>query len=123
VNAAYHNNGREAIRILLSYGYVMINRSVIEIKHAGGGANCKTREMPLDEYLHIQNLPFKASAMAMDKVANWGQMMMPYKVVEKIFINQLHIDITDSYIHDITDYVGSLAYGAKTRDNSLEKQR
>jgi hypothetical protein len=30
--------------------------------------------------------------------------------VEKIFINQLHIDITDSYIHDITDYVGSLAY-------------
>jgi hypothetical protein len=127
VNAAYHNKGREAIRrgtfapkalggvcrILLSYGYVMINRSVIEIENAGVKAKDEKkvmRVMPLDEYLHIEDLPFKASALAMDRCARLGQMGLPYKAVEKLFTNELHITVSDSYIHDITDYVGSLAY-------------
>jgi hypothetical protein len=41
----------------------------------------------------------------MERSTRWGQ-AMTYKDCEELFKEEFHIDVTDSYLHDITDYVG-----------------
>jgi hypothetical protein len=124
VKADYENKGREKIRILLSDGHVTINRSVIKIEYSDEEGEKRTiREMPLDKYLHIEreNLPFKASALALNRFAHLGQVLLPYKPLGALVVRELGIDITDSLIHDITDYVGSLAYKEDERKGQAWK--
>jgi hypothetical protein len=41
----------------------------------------------------------------MERRARWGQELR-YKKEEELFKEEFHIDVTDSYLHHLTDYVG-----------------
>jgi hypothetical protein len=77
----------------------------IESGQGGGSGRRERRETPLDDFLGIKALPHKATALAMERSARWGQ-AMTYKDCEELFKEEFHIDVTDSYLHDLTDYVG-----------------
>jgi hypothetical protein len=99
------NHGREEKRVFTCYGWFTIPRTVLEIESGQETGGRKRRETPLDEFLGIKALPHKATALAMERSARWGQ-AMTYKDCEELFKEEFHIDVTDSYLHEITDYVG-----------------
>jgi hypothetical protein len=71
----------------------------------GGGGRRKRRETPRDDFLGIKALPYSATALALERSARWGQ-AMTYKECEELFKEEFHIEVTDSYLHSLTDYVG-----------------
>jgi hypothetical protein len=103
------NRGREEKRVLTCYGWFTIPRTILEIEsgeeEGRGSGSRKRRETPLDEFLGIKALPYNATAAALEKGARWGQ-AMTYKDCEELFKEEFQIDVTDSYLQHITDYVG-----------------
>jgi hypothetical protein len=50
-------------------------------------------------------LPYNATAAALERAARWGQ-ERTYKGTESLFRDEFHIEVTDSYLQHLTDYVG-----------------
>jgi hypothetical protein len=81
--------------------------------------------VPQDEYLNINNLPYKMTwfaselPMAMDRCARIAQLGKSYMAAQTIFHDGLNINISDSYIHEVANYVGELMF--KKEDALAEK--
>jgi hypothetical protein len=109
-NCEVNNCGRETKVIFSRYGLLPIRRTILKItpKEGSEGEKRAVREKPLDDFLHIKNLPFKATAGGMERCSRWGQ-SLTYQSAQSLFKDEFHIDITDSYIHKISDFVGKAA--------------
>jgi hypothetical protein len=94
------HRGKREKQILTLQGWLTIRRSILKRKVDG------SREVPIDNFLHIKKLPFKATALAMARAAQIGQASVSYRDAEETYKQILGISITDSYIHDISEYVG-----------------
>lgn len=66
--------------------------------------------IPLDEYLRIDKLPFKASVTAMIEIAFWGQNQSSFKKASQIIKRIHNIDISPNNVLRITKYIGKLVY-------------
>ena len=94
-------------------GKITIYRTVLQIvgdidleKH-----NLKSKLIvPLDEYLGIDKLPFKASLKMMMEIAFWGQNQPSFQKASEIIYRVHGIKISYVTVMNITKYVGKLVY-------------
>ena len=75
--------------------------------------------IPLDEYLGIDDLPFKMTRQMMTEVAFWGQNQTSFKMSEEILKDKFGISITADLIRRVTYYVGRLIYEEDQRRAEL----
>ena len=66
--------------------------------------------VPLDEYLGIDKLPFKASLKMMMEIAFWGQNQPSFQKASEIIYRVHGIKISYVTVMNITKYVGKLVY-------------
>jgi hypothetical protein len=107
------------------YGWFRLRRTVLEIEGGQRAEGGKHRETPLDEFLGLKGLAFSATAAALERSARWGQ-ELPYQKEEELYKEEFHIEVTDSYLHKLTDYVGGKLLeedeqGAKEWEVMLER--
>jgi hypothetical protein len=60
----------------------------------------------LDEYLRIENLPFKMTERMMAETADWGESQRSYEMAEKKMKEKCGYCVSSEYIRQVTDYVG-----------------
>lgn len=75
--------------------------------------------IPLDEYLGINNLPFKVSIKAMIEIAFWGQNQSSFQKASKVINRNLGIEISSNNVLKITKYIGKIVYDYNYK-NALE---
>lgn len=66
--------------------------------------------VPLDEYLGINNLPFKVSIRAMIEIAFWGQNQPSFKKASEIIKRVHNINICPDTVLKITKYIGKIVF-------------
>jgi hypothetical protein len=78
--------------------------------------------IPLDEFLLIDNLPFKMTKLARQLplllCAEFGQLLSSYKAAETMIGEYCGMKVSDTYIERVTDYVGGQVYETD-KDRSL----
>jgi hypothetical protein len=84
-------------------------------KAEGEGEEGKKRErkreiVPLDEFLKLDKLPYKMTALAMAKCAKMGVTYGSYEKASEAYWEDYGIRITDSQICEVTNYIGQKAY-------------
>jgi hypothetical protein len=65
---------------------------------------------PADEYLGIDQLPFKMTRQMMGMTAYWGQNQSSFKMAEEVMRGRLGYSISDELIRQVTEHVGQQAY-------------
>lgn len=73
--------------------------------------NLKSKQIvPLDEYLGIDKLPFKASIKAMVEIAFWGQNQTSFQKASEILYRIHNLEISYITVKDITEFIGKIVY-------------
>jgi len=96
-------------------GCLTINRYVLRPKtkadadalHAGEGINAV---VPLDDYLHISDLPFKMTPEVMVNVSLWAQGQSSYQEAEEAVLRAHKLKVSDDTIREVTNYVGDVVF-------------
>jgi hypothetical protein len=123
------NKGRETRVIQTTNGPLAIRRSVLrvtgEARKAAEASFAEEEErrgkeegekfrmkgiIPLDEYLGIDNLPFKMSRPMMEEMAFLGAHESSYKEAEIMAQKFYDTGVTDSLIREVTEWAGEKVY-------------
>lgn len=67
-----------------------------------------TSVYPIDMYLGIDNLPFKASVDAALRIAKIGATSTSYEAAAKRFFDDFGWQISESQVRDVVDYIGEI---------------
>jgi hypothetical protein len=114
------NGGKQEITIQTLFGMLTIIRSVLKPQKKRCRnqwcSKIRTKEtIPLDEYFLIDSLPFKMTKLAMIQCARFAQALSSYKTAEVFLQEDFGMNITDSLIQDVTNYVGSAVHEEDAR--------
>jgi len=66
--------------------------------------------VPLDDYLHLTNLPFKMTPEVMLNAAFWAQSQGSYQEAEDAILRANQLRINDDTIRQVTNYVGNIVF-------------
>jgi hypothetical protein len=123
-----HNGGKQEIHIQTLNGDVRLSRSVLRpailIKDEEGKTafTLKGRPTaPLDEYLHIDKLPFKMTELMMSETAFMGQSQASYEMA-RCMMEREGYHATAEYIRQVTNYVGKQVFDRDTA-RALETEK
>jgi len=72
--------------------------------------------MPLDEYLNMDKLPYKATKKAMLKIAYYAQNQTSFGAASKLFREEFGIEISAKQIEKIAEYVGKKVFEKDTAE-------
>ena len=75
----------------------------------------QTSFYPLDEYLGIDNLPFKFTADMALVISETGATTPSYQEAAKQLKKKLNIDISDNMVREIVDYIGEIVLEEERR--------
>jgi hypothetical protein len=107
------NGGKRVRKIQTINGELCIRRSILRLKEGviNGDTGIK-EQIPLDEYLGIDRLPFKMTRLMMVETAFWGQEQFSFKMAEKELQGYYQAKITDCQIRKITCFIGKRVFEA-----------
>ena len=96
-------------------GWLSINRYALRPKTKADADMLRKQEgvnvvVPLDDYLHLSNLPFKMTPEVMVNVAYWAQNQGSYQEAEDAFLRAYQIKINDDTIRQVANYIGSIIF-------------
>jgi hypothetical protein len=107
------NGGKRARKIQTINGELCIRRSILRLKTGIISGDAGIREqIPLDEYLGIDSLPFKMTKLMMVETAFEGQNQISFKMAEKVLQERYRIKITDCQIRKVTCFIGKRVFDA-----------
>ena len=96
-------------------GLLAINGYVLRPKTEADAA--KLRDLgeqsvvvPLDDYLHLTELPFKMTPEVMMNAAYWAQNQGSYQEAENAIMRAHQIKINDDTIRQVTNYIGNIVF-------------
>jgi hypothetical protein len=95
---------------------IPIRRHVLKQKKRCKNQFCKKvrnkENIPFDEYLQINDLPFHLTRLAMVKCAEIARRESSYEEAAQLLSEDYHIMLTDSTLNKVTDYVGRTVFEA-----------
>jgi len=96
-------------------GQLDINRYVLRPKTKADAALLRKKKgisavVPLDDYLHITNLPFKMTPEVMLDAAFWAQSQSSYQEAEEAIFRARKLKINDDTVRQVTDYIGNIVF-------------
>jgi hypothetical protein len=96
-------------------GLLDINRYVLRPKTRPDADLLRKKEninavVPLDDYLHITNLPFKMTPEVMVEAAFWAQSQSSYQEAEEAIFRARKLKINDDTIREVTNYIGNIVF-------------
>jgi hypothetical protein len=122
------NGGKQVKTIQTIFGIITIIRSALKPeKRRCTNRWCKKarvkERIPLDEFLGLDDLPYKMTRLAMLKCARYGQ-QMPYKTAEQFLQEDVGMQVSASTIEKVTDYIGEKVHEEdKARAEESEANR
>jgi hypothetical protein len=126
VECVVRNGGKQTREIQTTSGKLKITRTVqrpeVVVKNEAGETEFKLNAQPIiakDEYLHIENLPFKMSENMMTETADWGESSSSYESAAKKMREKCGYDMSSELIRQVTDYIGELFF-EKDRENAKD---
>ena len=104
------------ITYLTLHGYLTYTRYILSPEDAASKEALKElgkkSVVPMDEYLSLDNLPFKVSPDMAAYLAKECIKAGSYAEVEERMLKERNIAISDDQLRKITDYIGELVYQA-----------
>jgi len=107
------NIGKRKLEFTLITGKITFYRTVLQICDDINldDYNLSSKYIvPLDEYLCIDNLPFKISIKTMIAIAFWGQNQSSFEKATKIIQEIYDINISTDMTKKVTEYIGNLLF-------------
>jgi hypothetical protein len=66
--------------------------------------------VPMDSYLGLSGMPFKATPAAMLKIAYWAQNQSSYRRAEAAIAEALRVAVDNDTIRNVTNFVGGMVF-------------